>query len=114
MTTSTIDTTAIATAHVEQLESSWNAADGAAFGAVFADDADFVDVRGDHHTGRHAIAHGHQGIFDSIYAGSTVRYELDVARAVAPGSIVAIINGTLDAPSGPLQGVNHCTITAVL
>lgn len=37
---------------IEQLESAWNAADGAAFGAPFAPDADFVTIRGELHSGR--------------------------------------------------------------
>ena len=114
--TTTVDTTtaAIATAALEQLERAWNQADGAAFGAAFAEDADFVDIRGDHHQGRAAIAHGHQAIFDSIYAGSTVRYELDAAREVVPGCIVAVGSATLDAPGGPLQGIHHSRSTLAI
>lgn len=89
--------------------------DGAAFGARFADETDFVTVRGEHHHGDAAyIGRAHQGIFNSIYAGSTVRYRVDAARAIAPSVVVAVASSTLDAPTGPLQGVNHSTITAVL
>ena len=52
---------------VAHLETTWNRADGAAFGEAFADDSDFVDIRGVHHVGRAAIAAGHQTILDSIY-----------------------------------------------
>lgn len=114
--TTTLDTapTAVASARLEQLEQAWNHADGTAFGAAFADDADFVDIRGDHHQGRTAIGHGHQAIFDSIYAGSTVRYELDAARVVAPGVIVAVASATLDAPNGPLQGIHRSRSTLTI
>ena len=88
--TTTVDPSAIVAATVAHMEQAWNAADGAAFGEVFADDSDFVDIRGTHHRGVADIAHGHQAIFDSIYAGSTVRYELEGARQVAPGCIVAL------------------------
>jgi uncharacterized protein (TIGR02246 family) len=104
----------IAIALLERLERAWNRSDGAAFGAAFAPDADFVDIRGGHHHGAAAIGQGHQGIFDSIYAGSTVRYELDTARTVAPGCILAIVTSTLDAPAGPLRGVHHARATALL
>ena len=111
----TLDPTAIAAATFEQLERAWNRSDGAAFGAAFADDTDFVNIRGAHHRGDAAvIGHGHQAIFDSIYAGSTVGYELDIARVVAPGCIVAVATSTLNAPSGPLRGVNHSRITAII
>ena len=56
---------------VRQLEAAWNAMDGSAFAAPFADDADFVTIRGEHFRGRPAIAAGHAAIFQTIYAGST-------------------------------------------
>ena len=104
----------VAAAIFEQLEDAWNRADGAAYGAPFAPDADFVDIRADHHQSQAAISAGHQGILDSIYAGSTVRYEVDLARSLAPGVVLAIVSATLDAPTGPLQGVNRSRVTAVL
>jgi uncharacterized protein (TIGR02246 family) len=105
------DPAAVAKALAAHLERTWNQADGATFAAVFAGDGDFVDVRGVHHRGRPAIAAGHQGIFDGIYRGSTVRYTVDRARRVAPGCIVAVVSATLDAPEGPLQGINHARFT---
>jgi uncharacterized protein (TIGR02246 family) len=113
-TTATVDPTAIAAAVLEHLESAWNEADGTAFGAAFLNDAEFVDIRGSHHRGRSAIGHGHQAIFDSIYAGSTVHYQLDVAHLISPGCILAVATATLDAPTGPLQGVNHSRLTVII
>jgi len=113
MTTTTADPTTIATTILQQLERAWNDADGAAFGAPFADESDFVDIRGGHHRGKAEIAHGHQAIFDSIYAGSTVRLRLDVARPVA-GGILAVATSTLDAPGGPLQGIHDARFTMVI
>ncbi len=112
----TTDTRAlpIATELVAQLERAWNAADGAAFGEAFVEDADFVNVRGEHHRGSVAVARGHQGIFESIYAGSTVTYRVESARATASGDIVAVAAATLEVPSGPLAGVLHSRFTAVL
>jgi uncharacterized protein (TIGR02246 family) len=77
---------ALAASFVEKLEQAWNVADGAAFGAQFADESDFVNVRGEHHRGATAIARGHQGIFDTIYADSTVRYQLERRVSSPPGS----------------------------
>ena len=113
MQTTATSTEAIATTILEQLEQAWNAGDGAAFGAPFADESDFVNVRGEHHRGADNIAHGHQAIFDSIYAGSTVRFRLDVARPVA-GTILAVASSTLDAPSGPLKGIHNARFTMVI
>lgn len=99
---------------LRRLEEAWNAADGEAFAAPFTDDADFVAIRGDHHRTRRAIAAGHQAIFDTIYRGSTLRYDLTHARRLTDDVILAHASQTMDAPSGPLAGVHGATATLVL
>ena len=108
------DPAAIATALFTHLEHTWNRADATKYSEAFASDADFVDIRGTHHVGRPAIAAGHQQIFDTIYAGSTVHYELDRAREISPGCVIAVVSATLDAPHGPLEGINHARFTLVI
>ena len=108
------DVVAIAETIMQRLERAWNSADGAAFGEPFAADADFVAIRGDLHAGRRAIAEGHQQILDTIYAESTVRYEVLQARELDGQVIVAHVRGTLNAPRGPLAGEHASTITVVL
>jgi uncharacterized protein (TIGR02246 family) len=112
--TTTLDPAATTAAVLEHLERTWNEADGSGFGEMFAEDCDFVDIRGEHHRGRVAVGAGHQALFDSMYRGSTVRYRLDSVRVVVPGCLVAIASATLDAPTGPSQGVGHSRITLVL
>jgi uncharacterized protein (TIGR02246 family) len=114
MTPITTDTTISVAAVVEQMEQAWNRADGAGFAAVFTDDADFVNIRGEHIEGRVAISHGHQGIFDTIYAGSTNRLQLGRVRQIAPETILAVVSSTLDAPTGPLRGVHQACFTMTL
>jgi uncharacterized protein (TIGR02246 family) len=97
-----------------ELEAAWNVADGARFGRAFSDDADFVNVRGELHRGIAAISAGHQGIFDSIYKGSTVRYEVLSGEEIADGCVLGLASGTLDVPAGPLQGIQHSTISVLL
>jgi uncharacterized protein (TIGR02246 family) len=114
-TVTSADPQAVATTILEHMVQAWNAGDGAAFGTVFADEIDFVDIRGGHHRGDGAhIGQGHQALFDSIYAGSTVRLRLDVARLLTPGCLMAVATSTLDAPHGPLRGVNHSRMTMVI
>lgn len=97
------------------IESAWNAGDGARYGAEFADVADFVNIRGEHHRGDGAyIGAAHQGILDTIYKGSSVRYRVDQARRLAPGVVVAHGTSTLDAPTGPLHGTHNSKMTVVL
>ena len=105
---------AVAQGLMTRLEEAWNAADGAAFAEPFSADADFVAIRGDLHTGSTAIAEGHQQIFDTIYAGSTVAYRVLQAREIAGGVILAHVRGTIAAPSGPLAGEHTATATVVL
>src|SRR6476469_11053092 len=78
-----------AAAVLRRLEAAWNAGDGQGFGAPYAADAAFVNIRGEHHRGRDAIAGGHEGIFATLYAGSTNRMELVDARHPAADVIVA-------------------------
>jgi uncharacterized protein (TIGR02246 family) len=99
---------------VGRLERAWNEADGQAFGEPLAPDADFVDIRGEHHRGREAIAAGHQAIFDSIYEGSTVAYELTGARELSGEVILAHATAVLMAPSDPLAGEHSSMLSMVL
>ncbi len=103
----------IAESVVKRLEDAWNAADGAAFGAPFAPDADFVAIRGDWHSGE-AIGAGHQQIFDTIYAGSTIRYTVLQARALDDNIILAHVRGNLSAPTGPLAGDSEALASLVV
>jgi uncharacterized protein (TIGR02246 family) len=106
---------AIASSLFGRLEQAWNNADGVAFGEVFADETDFVHILGVHIRGDGAfIGDRHQEIFDTIYAGSTVRYDVDVAREVAPGCVLAVVTSTLNAPTGPLPGINQSRMSAVI
>ena len=70
---------------LDHLEAAWNSADGPAFGALYALDASFVNIRGEHIQGSAAIGAGHEGIFTTIYAGSTNRMELVSAEQLADG-----------------------------
>ena len=99
---------------IGRLERAWNEADGRAFGEPFAPDADFVDIRGEHHRGQQAIAAGHQAIFDSVYEGSSVDYELTGARELSDGVLLAHAAADLRAPSGPLAGEHSSVLSLVL
>jgi uncharacterized protein (TIGR02246 family) len=99
---------------IGRLEQAWNGADGRAFGEPFTADADFVDIRGEHHHGQEVIAAGHQAIFDSIYRDSSTNYELTQARELSDDVILAHSTGVLRAPSGPLAGEHSAVQSLVL
>jgi uncharacterized protein (TIGR02246 family) len=98
----------------QQLEDAWNAADGAAFAEPFTPDADFVNIRGELHSGTEAIAAGHQGIFDTIYAGSKLEYSVHQARELRDGVVLAHVRGTLEVPGGPLAGRHDALASVVI
>ena len=99
---------------VSELEKAWNAADGAGFARPFAEDGDFVNIRGEHYRTREEIARGHQGIFDNIYKGSVNRYQLADARAIAPTVLLAHVRATLKVPTGQLAGIHNALFTLVV
>jgi len=99
---------------VHSLEAAWNAGDGDAFAAPFAADADFVNVRAEHHRGRQAIAAGHTAIFRSIYAGSTNQYIVRSARLLTGDVALVHVDAALDVPSGPLAGRLRALYSMVL
>src|SRR5215470_12703777 len=99
---------------VGELEAAWNAADGTRFARPFAEDADFVNIRGEHLRTREVIAKGHQAIFNTIYKGSVVHYEVAGVRAIAPAVLLAHVKSTLKAPTGPLAGEHNSLFSIVL
>ncbi len=106
--------TEVASRLLTQLETAWNNGDGGAFGGLYTEDASFVTVRGEHIVGRPAIAGGHQGIFETIYAGSVNRMELVSADELVDGVVLAVSSHTLHVPRGPLAGTHSARSTSVL
>ncbi len=104
----------IAEAFTRQLMKAWNAGSGSDFAASFATDADFVNIRGEYHTGQAAIAAGHQQVLDTIYKGSQVAYHLKRARYLANGAVVAQVEAQLHVPAGPVAGDHQAMYTMVL
>ena len=99
---------------VGQLEAAWKAMDGSAFAAPFASEADFVNIRGEHFSGRSAIAAGHAAIFRTIYAGSTTRMTVEAIRLLRPDVALVHVHSLLDAPQGPLAGRHGARFSMVL
>jgi len=99
---------------IGRLEQAWNNADGTAFGEPFAEDAEFVDIRGTHHSGRRSIVEGHEQIFASIYKGSRVRYEPIQTKMLGDEVMLVHNSGQLDAPSGPMAGTHRAMQSLIL
>ena len=103
----------VAGAVVQRLEQAWNAADGDAWAAAFAEDADFITVRGEYFRTRTTIAEGHHHIFTTFYKGSTNRIVLLRARPLRDDVILAHSSAELTVPAGPMAGT-HRAIQSLL
>lgn len=99
---------------VAGLETAWNAADGPGFAAPFSPDADFVNIRAEHHKGRDVIGAAHTGIFRTVYAGSVNRLTLESARLIRPDVALIHVHALLKTPAGPLAGTHSARFSAVL
>ncbi len=75
----------------DQLEHSWNVADGSAYAEPFADDADLITTTGDHIRGREAITAGVSGALRGLCAESPMTCRVVSTRCRGPTTIVALI-----------------------
>lgn len=99
---------------VQGMEDAWNAADGEAFTAPFAHDADFVNVFGMYVRDRDEIRRGHEFILKGPYAGSVNRYELQSVRLLRPDVALAHVHAILQVPAGPMAGEHQARYSMVL
>lgn len=74
---------------LQQIETSWNVYDSVSIGALFAEDANFIQIFGGQLDGRTAIEASHRHIFDTIYKGSHGTFKLRSIRFLRPD--VAIV-----------------------
>ena len=66
----------------DRLTAAWNGGDGAAYGALFTPDADYIDVTGTRTQGGDAIGRVHQFLFDGPFKGSRLGGTGNIAEAV--------------------------------
>ena len=95
-TTITDDVAAIRNVLAE-LVACWNRADGTAYGALFTDDADYIDVTGAHTHGGAAIGQTHQFMWDNFLKGSILESsgaDADV-QFITPDVAIVIARGAV-------------------
>jgi uncharacterized protein (TIGR02246 family) len=93
-----------------RMSEAWERGDGKAYGALFAEDAQYVTAPGERLHGRKAIADSHQQIFDTIFKGTKlgrgypVRYRSIMPEVVlVEGSGAVLFPGEVEekiAPNG--------------
>ncbi|MFE4545921.1 SgcJ/EcaC family oxidoreductase [Streptomyces sp. NPDC056785] len=78
----------------------WRLGDAEAFGAVFAEDVDFVTVRGEELRGRAAVVAGHARLFAGPFKGTRLIPEIRMVRSVGAG-LTLVHAVTVIEPGGP-------------
>ncbi|TLS46009.1 SgcJ/EcaC family oxidoreductase [Streptomyces montanus] len=99
---------------IAEMTRAWNAGDGAAWAANFAEDADFVDVVGRVQRGRQVIAAEHQKIFDTIYKDSRLEIRRMDCRPISDDVLLIHTSSTLQVPDGPRAGEWHAIQTKIV
>jgi len=79
---------------VSRQEQAWNAGDGRAWGADYAEGADFVNILGMIFHGREEIGLRHAAIFEGIYKGSHLAVSIRSIKLLAPS--VALVETEMD------------------
>jgi uncharacterized protein (TIGR02246 family) len=76
----------------QQLLDAWGRGDGAAYAALFTEDADYVAFDGSRTVGRQAIAESHQRLFDTWLKGTRLTARIEAVRFLCPD--VALLHTT--------------------
>jgi uncharacterized protein (TIGR02246 family) len=104
-----VDEQAVATL-VSDVEHAWNAHDMRRFAACFAEDADFVNVRGWWWRGREEIERNHALLHETIFADSSMQLELAALKEVGPDVAVAHVKWSMAGVDTPRVGIWSWTI----
>jgi uncharacterized protein (TIGR02246 family) len=80
-------------ATIDRLEAAWEAGDGTAWAACFTPEGDFVTWFGAHQAGPAAIRQSHQMIFEGMYKGTCVAFDIVALRCLVPGIALAHLHG---------------------
>ena len=96
----------------EEIARTWNAGDAAGFAALFAEDADFVNVVGLWWQDRRAIEKAHAYGFARIFKSARLTVETTKTRALGPDVQVVHLQWRMEgqtapdgAPAGPRRGI---------
>lgn len=102
---------------VSDLESAWNRHDMQAYGALFHDDAEWVNVVGMYWRGKPQVMKAHTVFHDTIFKDCRLEGRELAVREVAPDVMVAVWTHQQDAyrtPSGNLQDKTLNRLTLVV
>jgi len=89
---------------VQGMVRAWNAGSGTEFASYCEEDADFVNIYGAHANGQQAIAAGHDQIFRTVYAGSTLHFRVTQTRFLTDDIALVHVRARLVIPHGSMAG----------
>jgi uncharacterized protein (TIGR02246 family) len=92
----------------------WNHGDGIEFASYFAEDADLVNMHGMHVRGRQAIAGLYDMLFRSVFADTSLEYEVSGRRELCSGSTILLMRVELSVPHGQMAGEHRAQTSMVL
>ena len=98
---------------IKGLEMAWNNGDSVAWSAFFAEDADFINIRGGLFNGRSNIERGHRAIFDTIYNGSANKITVKKMRFASSDVAIVFLIAELKVTQAGLPPVLHARPTLV-
>ncbi|WP_167975609.1 SgcJ/EcaC family oxidoreductase [Lentzea indica] len=81
-----------------RMEKGWADGDGDAFAGVFAEDVDFVTVRGEELYGRRAVAAGHGQLFAGLYRDTVLTAEISLIRPLSDGISLVHVRSSISPP----------------
>jgi uncharacterized protein (TIGR02246 family) len=100
----------LATSFVE----SWNHHDMTSFADLFHSDASFVNVIGLLMKGREEIEHHHAAVHSGPFRTSTLQLQVEDAREIVPGILVAHLRSSLHGDARDPSGERRTLFTFVL
>lgn len=87
----------------------WAAGDAARFAAAFADDVDFVTVRGEDLHGREAVEQGHARLFAAPFRDTRLKPDFLLVRPLADGLYLVHVTTEI----APLNILTHAQAVVV-
>lgn len=91
----------------------WAAGSGTAFAAPFADDVEFISVRGTDEGGRAGVAARHDGLFASTYRGTSLDADVQLIRYLTPDIAVVHVETRILRPDGRRMVTTHAQAVTV-
>ena len=80
---------------VTEFQKTWNASDSIGLASLFSVDASFIHIYGGQLDGRMAIEASHRQIFDTVYKGSRLEYEVNSVRFLRPDVAAVLLEARL-------------------